>query len=72
MDFTVSVAAHPELLAEAAASPIVQGLGKTIRRRRPDPKQELVCEIQVQNAAPLARPQHLSIEVGEGIDGDDR
>jgi hypothetical protein len=35
--------AHPELIAETAASPIVQELGNSIRRRRPDPKRELPC-----------------------------
>jgi hypothetical protein len=38
---------HPELYAEALASPIVQELGNSIRRRRPDPKQELLCKSQV-------------------------
>jgi hypothetical protein len=42
---------HPELLAEAAASPIVQNLRITNRRRRPDPKRELLCRNQVQNGA---------------------
>jgi Resolvase, N terminal domain len=32
---------HPHLLAEAAADPLVQILGNSIRRRRPDPKREL-------------------------------
>jgi hypothetical protein len=40
--------ANPHLLVEAAADPLVQILGKTIRRRRPDPKQELLCKSQVQ------------------------
>jgi hypothetical protein len=43
------LADHPELYAEALASPIVQELGNSIRRRRPDPKRELVCKSQVQN-----------------------
>jgi hypothetical protein len=42
------LADHPGLLAEAAASPIVQILEHSIRRRRPDPKQELLCKSQVQ------------------------
>jgi hypothetical protein len=40
---------HPALLLEAAASPIVQELSNSHRRRRPDPKRELVCRNQVQN-----------------------
>jgi hypothetical protein len=43
------LAAHPELYAEALASPIVQELGNSIGKRRPDPKQELLCKSQVQN-----------------------
>ena len=43
------LADHPHLLAEAAASPLVQNLGIPCRRRRPDPKQELVCKSQVRN-----------------------
>jgi hypothetical protein len=42
------VEAHPELLAEAALSPIVQNLGIDHIRRRPDPKRELVCRSQAQ------------------------
>jgi hypothetical protein len=40
---------HRALLLEAAASPIVQQLGIPCRRRRPDPKRELVCRGQVRN-----------------------
>jgi hypothetical protein len=40
---------HPELYAEALASPIVQILGMTHRRRKPDRKRELLCRSQVQN-----------------------
>jgi hypothetical protein len=36
--------AHPELYADALASPVVQNLRITNRRRRPDPKQELLCK----------------------------
>jgi hypothetical protein len=43
------LADHPELYAEALASPIVQELCNSHRRRRPDPKRELVCGNQVQN-----------------------
>jgi hypothetical protein len=43
--------AHPELLSEAELSPIVQNLRIPNRRRRPDPKRELVCKSQVQNGA---------------------
>jgi hypothetical protein len=43
------LADHPELYIEAAASPIVQELQHSHRRRRPDRKQELVCRSQVQN-----------------------
>jgi hypothetical protein len=43
------LADHPELYAEAAADPIVQELGISIRRRRPDPKRELLCRNQVGN-----------------------
>ena len=43
------LAAHPELYAEALASPIVQELQLPHRKRRPDPKQELLCKSQVQN-----------------------
>jgi hypothetical protein len=41
--------AHPELLAEAAADPIVQNLGIVKRRRRVDRKRELLCESHAQN-----------------------
>jgi hypothetical protein len=44
------LAAHPELLAEAALSPIVQNLQYSIRKRRSDPKRELVCRTHVQNS----------------------
>jgi hypothetical protein len=40
---------HPELLAEAAASPIVQNLRLAHRRRTADPKRELLCRNQVRN-----------------------
>jgi hypothetical protein len=43
------LAAHSEMIAEAALSPIVQNLQLTHSRRRPDPKRELVCRSQVQN-----------------------
>jgi hypothetical protein len=43
------LAAHPELYAEALASPIVQELQLPHRKRRPDRKQELLCKSQVQN-----------------------
>jgi hypothetical protein len=43
------VEANPQLIAEAALSPIVQNLRISNRKRRPDPKRELVCESQVQN-----------------------
>jgi hypothetical protein len=46
---------HPELIAEAAASPIVQNLRITNRRRTVDRQRELLCESQVQNAAPGER-----------------
>jgi hypothetical protein len=58
------LAAHPELYAEALASPIVQNLGITCRRRRADPKQELLCKSQVQNSALTGVPQHSKIEGG--------
>jgi hypothetical protein len=45
------LAAHPELSAEALAPPIVQELQLPHRKRRPDPKQELLCKSQVQNGA---------------------
>jgi hypothetical protein len=40
---------HPQLLAEAAASPIVQELGVSIRKRRPRNQALPVCRSQVQN-----------------------
>jgi hypothetical protein len=43
------LADHPDLYAEAALSPIVQELCNSHRRRRPDPKRELLCRNQVQN-----------------------
>jgi hypothetical protein len=42
---------HPELVAEAAADPIVQNLQLAHSRRIPDPKRELLCRNQVQNSA---------------------
>jgi hypothetical protein len=41
--------AHPHLLAEAAADPLVQILELTHRRGTADPKRELLCRNQVQN-----------------------
>jgi hypothetical protein len=42
---------HPELLAEAALSPIVQNSEHSNRRRRADLKEEFQCRCQVQNGA---------------------
>ena len=36
--------ANPQLIAEAAASPIVQMLGNSHRQRIVDPQRELLCE----------------------------
>jgi hypothetical protein len=41
--------AHPELLLQAAADPIVQNLRIEHNRRRPDSKRELVCRNRVRN-----------------------
>jgi hypothetical protein len=41
---------HPELIAEAAASPIVQNLGITNRKRRPANQGLLLCRTHVQNS----------------------
>jgi len=41
--------ANPQLIAEAAASPIVQMLGVTNRRTVVDPQRELVCRNHAQN-----------------------
>jgi hypothetical protein len=41
--------AHPELLLQAAADPIVQNLRIEHSRRRPDSKRELVCRNRVRN-----------------------
>jgi hypothetical protein len=43
------VKANPAFLAEAALRPVVQELQHPHRKRRPDPKQELLCRNQVQN-----------------------
>jgi hypothetical protein len=43
------VEANPAFLLEAAASPIVQNLRITSRRRRPDRKGELLCESHERN-----------------------
>jgi hypothetical protein len=43
------LAAHPELYAEALASPIVQELQHPHRKRRPDRKGELLCESHERN-----------------------
>jgi hypothetical protein len=42
---------HPELIAEAAPSPIVQELGLAHRKRRPRNQALPLCISQVQNAA---------------------
>jgi hypothetical protein len=41
--------AHPELIAEAAVSPIVQNLANSFKRRRAAPQGLLVCECHGQN-----------------------
>jgi hypothetical protein len=43
------LAAHPELYAEALASPIVQNLELAHRKRRPRNQGLLLCKSQVQN-----------------------
>ena len=40
---------HPELIAEALASPIVQELGNSFSRRRPAAQALPLCRSQVQN-----------------------
>jgi hypothetical protein len=42
---------HPLLLAEAAASPIVQNLGNSFKRRRPAAQGLLVCESHERKSA---------------------
>jgi hypothetical protein len=51
---------HPELIAEAAASPIVQNLQHPHRRRRPDSKRELLCESQGEALVDIARTFNVS------------
>jgi hypothetical protein len=43
---------HPQLLAEAAASPIVQELALPHRKRRPAAQGLPLCRTQVQNGGP--------------------
>jgi hypothetical protein len=43
---------HPQLLAEAAASPIVQELGIVRKRRVVDRQRELLCESHERNGGP--------------------
>ena len=40
---------HPELIAEALTSPIVQNLRVTNRRRAVDPQRELLCKSHERN-----------------------
>jgi hypothetical protein len=46
------LADHPALLAEAAASPIVQNLGNSIRRRRPRNQALPLCKSHERNKGP--------------------
>lgn len=45
------LAEHRELYLQAALSPLVQNLRHSVRKRRTDPQQRLLCTTQVQNAA---------------------
>src|ERR1700722_17963621 len=55
---------HPALLADAAASPIVQNLTLAHRERRPAAQGVLVCKSQVQKSALIGVPQQGKIEGG--------
>jgi hypothetical protein len=43
---------HPELLAEAAADPIVQNLGNSFKRRKPAPQGLPLCKSHDRNGGP--------------------
>ena len=55
---------HPELLADAAAWPIVQELTLPHRKRRPAGQGLLVCKSRVRKSALTGVPQHVKIEGG--------
>jgi hypothetical protein len=55
---------HPELIAEAAADPIVQNSQVSFKRRRPAAQGLPLCKSQVQKSALTGVPQQGKIEGG--------
>ena len=58
--------AHPELIAEALADPIVVQMSQVSNRKRRPAAQGLpLCKSQVQKSALTREPQHSKIEEGQ-------